>query len=339
MCRRRAEGDLKIAHVVRSDSFAGVERYICLVAPRLAARGCEVTVIGGDEARMRVITSSVRWRPATTTWAAAVQLARLGTVDVVHAHMTAAEAAAAFTKPRHRGRLVATLHFASERGTRTGWRFLRQLGRVIDEQIAVSRFVASAVPSTRVLPNGVEIADPGPPLRENAIVVMQRLEPEKQTDVALRAWSSSRLRRHGWRLVIAGRGSQLADLQRLSADLGLGGSVEWPGFLTDVTGLLSRAGAMLATAPAEPFGMTVVEAMARATPVIAADGGAHRETLGDDGWLFPVGDVDATVCLLDAVEGQDLRPYGTYLRARQQRLFEVENHADALLRIYQDLIA
>ena len=39
MMRRTSRRELRIAHVVRSDSFAGVERYVCLVAPRLAARG------------------------------------------------------------------------------------------------------------------------------------------------------------------------------------------------------------------------------------------------------------------------------------------------------------
>jgi glycosyltransferase involved in cell wall biosynthesis len=330
---------VKIAHVVRSDSFAGVERYICLVAPRLAARGCEVTVIGGDQSRMRRAADSVHWRPAPTTAAAAAQLARLGRVDVVHAHMTAAELASVLTKPWHHARLVATLHFASPRGSTKTGRPLRALGRLMDDQIAISRFVAAAVSANRVLPNGVEVADAGPAERERSVLVMQRLEVEKQTDVVLRAWSASRLRHRGWRLVIAGRGSHLTDLQRLARELKLTESVEWPGFVDDPARLLSRSAVFLAPAPAEPFGLTVVEAMARATPVVAADGGAHRETVGVDGWLFPVGDADACARILDDVGSRDLASYGAWLRTRQRELFDIENHTDALLQIYRGLIS
>jgi glycosyltransferase involved in cell wall biosynthesis len=324
--------------VVRSDSFAGVERYISLVAPRLTARGCKVTVIGGDQSSMRRVSDGVRWRPASTTGAAAAQLARLGRIDVVHAHMTAAELAAVVTKPFHRAHLVATLHFASSRGSNHSGDRLRALGRFMDEQIAISAFVATAVSATRVLQNGVAIANPGPTGRERFVLVMQRLEVEKQTDVVLRAWSSSQLRQHGWRLVIAGRGTQLSDLQRLSTELDVAESVEWKGFVKDPAHLLSHAGVFLAPAPAEPFGLTVVEAMARATPVIAADGGAHRETIGLDGWLFPVGDAGACARLLDDIDNRDLATYGARLRSRQHESFDIETHTDGLLQIYREVI-
>jgi glycosyltransferase involved in cell wall biosynthesis len=328
---------VRIAHVVRSDSFAGVERYICLVAPRLAARGCEVTVIGGDQSRMRRVADSVHWRPAATTMAAAAQLSRLGRVDVVHAHMTAAELASVLMKPWHHAQIVTTLHFASPRGSTRVGRPLRALGSLMDEQIAISQFVASVVSASRILPNGVEIAPAGPPSRERSVLVMQRLEVEKQTDVVLQAWAASRLRHNGWRLVIAGRGSHLAGLQRLAGELNLTQSVEWPGFVEDPALLLSRSAIFLAPAPAEPFGLTVVEAMARATPVVAADGGAHRETVGADGWLFPAGDAGACARILDDVEHRDLASYGTRLRSRQHELFNIEVHTDALLQIYRGL--
>jgi glycosyltransferase involved in cell wall biosynthesis len=271
------------------------------------------------------------WRPASTTGGAVAQLARLGRMDIVHAHMTAAEAAAFITKPRHRARLAATAHFASA----PRW---RRLAGQMDERIAISEFVASAVPSTRILSNGVENIDPGPARRECSVLVMQRLEAEKHTEVALQAWSESKLRHSGWKLVIAGRGTEAATLGRLSIELGIAASVEWAGFVVDPHDLLSRAGIFLAPAPAEPFGFAVVEAMARATPVVAADGGAHRETVGVDGWLFPVGDAHACARLLDDVETRDRALYGDSLRTRQRELFDIETHVDRLLRVYQELI-
>jgi glycosyltransferase involved in cell wall biosynthesis len=328
---------LRIAHVVRSDSFAGVEKYICMVAPRLAARGCEVAVVGGDPAQMARIPDVVQWRPASTTRQVAVELKRLGQLDVVHAHMTAGEVAAVITKPFHHARLVTTLHFASPRGSRSTSVLLMPVGWLMDEQIAISEFVATAVRSNLVLQNGVETTHPGPSTRDRQVLVMQRLEEEKHTDVALRAWSASKLHENGWRLVIAGRGSRLRELRRLSTDLGLSDSVEWLGFVNDPTQLLACASVLLAPAPDEPFGLTVVEAMARATPVIAADGGAHRETIGADGWLFPPGDVAACARLLDAIELRDLAVYGDDLRSRQLKLFDIELHTDQLMKVYLGL--
>jgi glycosyltransferase involved in cell wall biosynthesis len=297
-----------------------------------------VSVIGGDGARMQHQAGPARWRPAATTWAAARELTRLGRVDVVHAHMTAAELAAVTTKPRHRAAIVATHHFASERGSGPTARLVRPLGRAINRQIAISNFVAASAPSDCVLLNGVAGAAPGPATRDRTVLVLQRLEGEKQTDVVLRAWAGSHLRHDGWTLAIAGRGSELAALQQLSADLGLAGTVEWTGFVDDPAPLLSRVSVLLAPAPAEPFGLTVVEAMARATPVIAAAGGAHGETLGADGWLFPPGDAVACAGLLDDLGQRDLPSYGSQLRKRQLERFDIEAHTDALLEIYRGLV-
>ena len=45
--------NLSVVQVVRSDAFAGVERYLCQVANGLDSRGHHLTVIGGDPDRMR----------------------------------------------------------------------------------------------------------------------------------------------------------------------------------------------------------------------------------------------------------------------------------------------
>ena len=53
--------------------------------------------------------------------------------------------------------------------------------------------------------------------------------------------------------------------------------------MTDTDRLLASSSVVLAPAPAEPFGLSVVEAMAHGLAVVAAEGGAHTETVGDDG--------------------------------------------------------
>jgi glycosyltransferase involved in cell wall biosynthesis len=83
----------------------------------------------------------------------------------------------------------------------------------------------------------------------------------------------------------------------------------------------------------------VVEAMANGVPVVAARGGAHIETVGEDGFLFDPGDVDAAAtCLVRLAENQDLRvSVGRRLRARQNALFSLDEHVLRLEELYQSL--
>ena len=96
---------------------------------------------------------------------------------------------------------------------------------------------------------------------------------------------------------------------------------------------------MLATATAEPFGLSVVEAMATATAVVATAAGAHRETLGDDGRFFAPGDVDGCAAALRALADDDdeRRRLGAALQARYAERFTLERHLDGLLAIYERL--
>jgi glycosyltransferase involved in cell wall biosynthesis/GT2 family glycosyltransferase len=329
-----------IVHVVRSDSFAGVERSIVEVASEQHRRGWRVVVVGGDPAVMRQeLPPGVLTLPGATLLRAYRSLRRLGRVDVVHAHMTAAEAVAALAKHSTGGRLVATRHFAAPRGSSALARpFRRGLARRIDHEFAISGYVAEVIeaPST-VVPHGVRSSDMSRP-REHTVVVLQRFEPEKQTDVAVRAWALSGLGEHGWRLVVHGKGSQRETLHRLAAELGCATSVSFPGFADHPREALTRASVLLATTPIEGFGLTVAEAMAEGTPVVAADGGAHREVLGPDGRFFAPGDAPgaaAELRRLVALSDAERSELGARLRERQRALFTVESEVDALLEHYQ----
>jgi glycosyltransferase involved in cell wall biosynthesis len=289
-----ADPALTIVHLVVTENFAGVERYVTYVAPVLAARGHNVTVLGGDARRMNDgLGSSVRWRGVWSLPAAVRMLFAHRRADVIHVHMTAAEIAATMVRPFLRGTVISTRHFAARRGSSTAIRLLNPLiRRSIDEQISISQFVADSIgePSTVIL-NAVPEMPVGP--HDQAVVlVVQRLEVEKQTAVALRAWALSGLGVEGWTMEIAGDGVERPALERLAAELGVSKSVRFLGFADDVAARMSRARILLATAPAEPFGLAVAEALAAGMVVVAADGGGHRETVGrvSPELLFPVGD-------------------------------------------------
>lgn len=329
----------RVIHVVRSDSFAGVERYIADAATELSRRGWAVTVIGGEPARMRAeLPSAVSLAPATTTADVARALWHADAADVVHAHMTAAELPAAALKHRLGGQLVVTRHFARARGssapTRLAGRFVQ---RRVDHQIAISEFVAHAIgePST-VIWNGVRRSQIVGAERSPSVVMMQRLEPEKSTAVGLRAFAQSGLAERGWRLDVYGAGREHDALVRLAHELGIAEVTTLHGRITGAREALASASILLAPAAAEPFGLTVVEAMAEGTPVLASRAGAHPETLGDGGHYFPAGDQAAAarglLALADDTDGRTL--YGRALQERHAALFDLSQHVDRLEQIY-----
>jgi glycosyltransferase involved in cell wall biosynthesis len=332
-----------VVHVVRSDAFAGVERYIADTATELAARGWAVTVIGGDPTAMRAqLGPSVQFAPATSVIEVARALRMLGSRDVVHAHMTAAELPAALLKNRLRARLVVTRHFATPRGhTLPGRLAARIIERKMDLQVATSRFVAAATasPST-VIYSGVRSSD-AIEGRDNVVVMLQRLEAEKDTATAVRAWAEAGLGAAGWRLVIYGTGSEEQSLRTLAGELHAADTVEFAGFTDDPRAALRSAAMMLTTAVSEPFGLAVVEAMAEGTPVVATRAGAHPETLGQDGAYFAVGDPSgcAAELIRMASASAERGAIGERLRRRQRQQFSVQAHVDALERAYRGRLA
>ena len=331
-----------VVHVVVTDGFAGVERYVCQVAAALAARGHGVTVIGGDADRMTAeLPAAVRHLPAATVPRAARALADADG-DLVHVHMTAAEAAAFLASACRRRPVVATRHFAAGRGT--GWRnraLARIVARPIARDIAISAYVAASAGGPTVLvPNAVADRTQAP-LEAPRVVMLQRLDVEKAPEVGLAAWAASGLGDRGWHLVVAGSGTLRPALEDLADRLGCADSVTFAGHVADTDGLLASASALLAPAPAEPFGLSVAEAMAHGVPVVAAAGGAHLETVGDDGLLFPVGDAAAAGAALAGLADDPARrrSVGAALRRRQQEQFALPRHLDRLEALYRDVLA
>jgi glycosyltransferase involved in cell wall biosynthesis len=268
----------------------------------------------------------------------------VGRQDVVHAHLTAAELAAVLTSQIHGAPVVSTRHIATTRGSTP---LARLVGRTLRQrlalQIATSNYVARVIrePST-VLWNAVQSVDlDDEPQRHKTVLLLQRLEPEKATDVALRAWAASSLAAQGWVMQIAGDGSERGKLEELAEQLGVAGSVQFLGHVRGTKKLLSRTALLMATGSADAFGLSVAEAMALGTPVLASNGGAHRELLGNDGWMFNADDGDdAARKLQQAIESTepDRQRYGSLLRERQRSRFGMAGHVDRLDDVYRDVI-
>ena len=340
---------LRVAQVVVSDAFAGTETYATNLAAGLSLAGAEVVLVGGDPGQIRTALAErgegVTLLPAATLAEAWSQLRRLGRIDVVHAHLTSAEVAATLAFPdRSRSAVVCTRHIAARRGASLLGRAAAPFVRArLDGQLAPSKYVADRVDGAcLVVPTGVADAEPG--LHdEQVVLVVQRLEPEKDTETALRAWAASGLAEKGWELHIAGTGSQEQALRDVARQAGIAGSCHFLGQVHNVAERLSRGGLILATATGDSFGLSVVEAMACGLPVVAAAAGGHLETVGpvEGAALFQAQDhLGAAALMRRLAEDQAARAaYGARLRERQRAEYSLGGFVERVASWYERVLA
>ncbi|MEV1128809.1 glycosyltransferase [Agromyces sp. NPDC049794] len=342
------EPTLRILHAIRSDGFSGVEQFVLRLAVQQAHDGHEVTVIGGASDRMlpALAEAGVAHIPAARTLEVTRAVRRLArSVDVVNTHMTAADVgtvAALWSRLRlRRPAVVATRHFAKARGKVGPVPIGALVRRRIDRQISISAAVADAVDGrSTVVHSGIE---PRPLrdvlLRERVVLMAQRLQPEKRSDVGIRAFAASRLAAEGWTLEIAGVGPEREMLEALATSLGLDDAVRFLGYRSDLPAVMDRAGILIAPCPVEGLGLTLLEAMAGGLPVVAAAAAGHLDPLSglDPRALFAPGDVDEAGRHLQSLASDDAgrNALALALRHRQQQEYSLRAQADATEAVYR----
>ena len=348
---------MRVVQVVCTDGFGGIERYVTTLANGLAGRGYRVSVLGGQARRMaRELSGDVEsWGPARGVLDVVTRLARIGGADIVHAHMSHAELAGALARPFTGAHLVVTRHFPARRGATPAGRVAALAIRwAVDLQLASSADVAARVDgASAVVYPGVPAPTPTPAptpapasqvagARSPIVLVLQRLEPEKDTATALRAWAHSGLGDQGWTLEVAGDGRERSMLERLASELSITDSCRFLGAVEEVEPMLARASILLATGPDEAFGLSVVEAMAAALPVVATRSAGHLENVGacPDAVLFEARDWrEAGRSLRDlAADATRRDDYGRRLLALQRERFSAERQVLETLALYLALV-
>src|SRR5439155_214835 len=108
---------------------------------------------------------------------------------------------------------------------------------------------------------------------------------------------------------IIGRGPERASLERLAATLGVACSIESDLTETDMVTAYRTAEVVVCPSTFEGFGLTPMEAIATATPVVASDIPPHREFLGASPHFFTLGDDDGLAAAIAAARsGPPPRP-------------------------------
>lgn len=168
------------------------------------------------------------------------------------------------------------------------------------------------------------------------------LSPQKNLEGLLRAFAASGLAETGMRLVLAGADHEGygRTIREIAARLHIADSVALPGYVPRSTlrALYADAVCLVLPSHGEGFGLPMVEAMARGTPILAADRQALPEVLGNGGCLFDPDDAGQLGTLLQRVARQDAFRAELARRACERRqAFSWERAATATAAVYEEL--
>jgi glycosyltransferase involved in cell wall biosynthesis len=214
----------------------------------------------------------------------------------------------------------------------------------VDMFIAPSRFMQNAVvrrfgeDKIIHIPNGIdtsriEVSDKD----ERFVLYLGRLSPEKGVETLLRAHASDNA---AWRLVVAGSGPLLEDLQTRFP------LAEFTGYLTGNALQTRLREASVVVVPSEwheNSPLSILEAMAHAKPIVASRIGGIPELVreGETGLLFePNNSQQLSNCIRMLLRDSELRKkFGRQARRIAETEYSLERHGAALLSLYRSLTA
>jgi len=368
---------LKILLLNDTDNWAGTESHILDLATALRERGTDAAIACPPRSPLATRAGEIPLVPlhinTLVDRRAIRQLVRLlktGRADVLHAHngRTQLHGALAVAIAR-RGALVWTQHFIAPHHAQVGGRkaaLMKRVHRAVNARthgfIAISGVVKRAMierneaPAKRIIvvPNG--IADPRNAKLEDAasvrarygvaseaplVVSLCRLEAEKEVGTLLKAWTKVAGKRPDARLIVGGRGAMHRELQKQIESSNIGESAQLVGFVEDALSLLNAADIFAHPAPAEPFGLVFLEAMALGRPVVACNGGAAPEIVNDQSGILVTPRDDAALAralgglLNECARAQKLGKAG---RARFETHFTRAQMAEGTVAVYREAV-
>lgn len=292
------DGSFRVLHVLPAEPFGGIQVLATALAREQRRTGTQATLFftnSGEAARSHTKGAGVpAWLPEGDGRGLVQVIASLRSLhgaaaDIVHLH--APPPWVALNPALFRGKRIVT-HLHSGVGPRAIHRAAaaRLAGRS-DALVAVSGWVARislevlgrGQDKLSVIYNGIDlppqagcVAARSPPVFGMAT----RFGTDKGIDGFLEA------ARHIARLVpdarfrLAGDGAMRESAMRRARDE-LPGKVDFPGFVTDMIGFWHSIDVALFGAPAEPFGLRLIEPVAHGVPVVAFLTGAGSDEVAD----------------------------------------------------------
>ena len=369
---------MRILQICSAREIGGGERHLADLANNLATRGHEMfgAIVPGSPLRSalssvaseNIIELPMRNALSVRSGLRLARLVREWRIEIVHAHVARDYPLAALAAGRAGARLVLTRHvlFPLSKIHRLT---LRRTSRVI----AVSEAVADGLRAQNIFPadkiitihNGIdvkrfELESSGtgvPPVnhgqdahatRRQRVGMIGHLAPIKGQEEFIRAAAIVCGTRKDVDFIIVGEdktrdGENRANIEKLISDLDLGDRVQLTGWMDDVASLLGTLDLFVSPARSEPFGLTIIEAMAAGVPVIATASEGAREIIDGaaSGRLVPVGDVEALAKAIADVLGDanERERLAHNARAVVNSKFTLDRMVDRTELLFREVIA
>ncbi len=214
----------------------------------------------------------------------------------------------------------------------------------VDAVIAVSSCTKSDLLRYYKIPEGKihVVHDPLPPVKyvkrkkEDYILYHGTLEPRKNVEGVIKAFSLLRSKGFQHRLVISGgKGWKYENILRMIRNTE---GVEFKGYVNgdEKDELIGKAQALVWPSFYEGFGLPVLEAMALGTPVVTSNTSSLPEVVGDAGVLVNPYDVQS---IADGIE-LSLSSSKSLIRKglRRAKLFTAERMTERILDVYEGVV-
>ena len=363
---------MRILQISSASSFGGGERYLVDLSNALQSRGHELFAVVRPKSplinHLQLPSTNIKTLPLRNALdpVSARSLARIvkdNKIDVVHAHMARDYSLAAYAARRNlTTKLFVTRHvlFPLSRFHR---RTLSRANKIIAVSNAVARQLRSQqiVPDEKivVVPNGIDVdrfANSCMNFDRDVFLKRKNLPTDcllissigelrtlKRHDDLIRAAALVTRDFINAHFVIAGvdtspSGENFKQLKGLTVQLKLHEQVHFLGWLDDAEQLLCATDVFVSTSETESFGLSIVEAMAASTAVVATRTEGALEIIEDQltGVLVPIGDVDRISQSIISLLGDSPRREAMGSRAvgAARKRFSLTRMVDDIERIY-----
>lgn len=310
------------------------------LAAAVRALGVPVVVFPGTSGSLRLhpLRTPVAVAEIASSAAAVTRVVREVGADVIHANSLRAGLIVGAARVRTRIPTILHVHDALP-ATPTAAAVRRFLRASADEVITVSDYTTTnfigngSREHVHMLHNPLDLSrfDPALSTRRQArealgigqdatiLGLVAQITPWKGQEVGIRALAGIHDAHPGARLLLVGEAkfvdrstrydnlSYLRGLHELAHELGLDENVEFWGERDDVPEIMRALDILLAPSWEEPFGRSIIEAMALGVPVVATDVGGPAEYIdhGHSGVLVPPRDVQSWSRALERLLGSE----------------------------------
>jgi glycosyltransferase involved in cell wall biosynthesis len=258
-------------------------------------------------------------------------------VDIIHTHNERPLIYASFAALLTRACCVIHTKHGRGVGNSRRQRFMTSLAaKFADYFVCVSQDCArlaahERIPekSIRTIPNGIDTRQwPAmTPQLAGPAVIVARLNPEKDHATLLNAVAQVVREAPEFRLVVAGDGPCLPQLQQLARSLQITQHVHFLGAVRDVPTLLRQARMKVLSSVSEGMSLTLLEAMATGLPIVATTVGGNPEVVQHEltGLLVAPGNPEALAAALLRLQRDDalVTRLGQAGRHRAEEQFDI----------------